>query len=204
MKSISIRNLISFFLHPFSLFLLPISFLLLTSSPLYSQPSETDRFSPSSMKEILYGVAYYYEYMPYERLEEDARMMQECGINMVRICESTWGYHERQDGEFHFDYVQRILDVMHKHGIKVIVGTPTYAIPTWLARKHPEILAVRKEGRARYGSRQNMDISHPVYRFYAGRMIRKLMEQTHWHPAVIGFQVDNETKHYDTAGQPEQ
>ncbi|MBD3290451.1 beta-galactosidase, partial [candidate division KSB1 bacterium] len=153
------------------------------------------------MKEILYGVAYYYEYMPYERLEEDARMMKECGINMVRICESTWGYHERQDGVFNFDHVDRILEVMHRHGIKVIIGTPTYAIPTWLAKRYPEILADRKDGRARYGSRQNMDISHPTYRYYAERIIRKLIEHTYRNPAVIGFQVDNETKHYHTEGE---
>lgn len=157
-------------------------------------------FTPSGMDEILYGVAYYYEYMPYERLEEDARMMKECGINFVRICESTWGYHERQDGEFHLDHIGRIMDVMHKHGIKVIIGTPTYAVPTWLAKKYPEILADRKEGRTQYGSRQNMDITHPVYRFYAERMIRKLIEYTYDHPSVIGFQVDNETKHYQTEG----
>jgi len=158
-------------------------------------------FTPSAMKEILYGVAYYYEYMPYERLEQDAQMMKECGINVVRICESTWGYHERQDGIFNFDHVSRILDVMHKNGIKVIIGTPTYAIPTWLAKKYPEILAERKEGRARYGSRQNMDISHPVYCYYAERIVRKLIEFTCQHPAVIGFQVDNETKHYGTEGE---
>lgn len=158
-------------------------------------------FSPSDMKDILYGVSYYYEYMPYERLEKDARMMKECGINMVRICESTWGYLERQDGVFDFDHVDRILDVMHKHGIKVIIGTPTYAIPTWLAKRYPEILADRKDGKARYGSRQNMDISHPVYRYYAERIIRKLIGRTYRHPAVIGFQVDNETKHYQTEGE---
>ena len=165
-----------------------------------TQILQADGFKSSKMEEILYGVAYYYEYMPYERLEEDARMMSECGINLVRICESTWGYHERQDGVYNFEHVGRILDVMHKHGIHVIIGTPTYAIPTWLAKKYPEILADRKDGRAKYGSRQNMDISHPVYRYYAERIIRKLVEYTVDHPAVTGFQVDNETKHYDSEG----
>ncbi|MFC1538463.1 beta-galactosidase [Candidatus Latescibacterota bacterium] len=152
------------------------------------------------MNEILYGVAYYYEYMPYERLERDAQMMKECGINVVRICESTWSYMEPQDGVFNLDYVGRILDVMHEHGIKVIVGTPTYAIPPWLARKYPEILVTTKDGQRPYGSRQNMDITNKDYRFHAERIIRKLIEYVHDHPAVIGYQVDNETKHYGTAG----
>jgi len=159
------------------------------------------KFAPSKMDELLYGVAYYYEYMPYERLEEDARMMKECGINVVRICESTWAYMEPQEGIFNLDYVGRVLDVMHQNGIKVIVGTPTYAIPSWLAKKYPDVLATTKSGKNQYGPRQNMDITNPNYLFYAERMIRKLVEYVHNHPAVIGYQVDNETKHYGTEGE---
>ena len=32
---------------------------------------------PSPPKNILYGAAYYHEYMPYERLDEDIRLMKE-------------------------------------------------------------------------------------------------------------------------------
>ena len=92
------------------------------------------------MDEIIYGVAYYPEYMPVNRLEEDVRLMKECGINMVRIAESTWAYQEPQDGVFNLEYIGKVLDVMHENGIDVIMGTPTYAIPPWLAKKHPEIL----------------------------------------------------------------
>lgn len=148
-------------------------------------------------KELLYGVSYYYEYMPTERLDEDVRMMKECGINVVRIGESTWGYTEPQDGVFNTGWMLKVLDAMNKAGIKVIVGTPTYSLPAWLAKKHPEILVETKSGKSRYGARQNMDITHPVYRFYAERVIRKIMEAVHNHPAVIGYQLDNETKHYD-------
>ena len=55
-------------------------------------------------------------------------------------------------------------------------------------------------GRARYGARQNMDITNKHYRFYAERIIRKLMEVTAGRKCVIGFQLDNETKYYDVAG----
>jgi beta-galactosidase len=157
-------------------------------------------FVPSQMDKILYGVAYYWEYMPYERLEEDARMMKECGINVVRIAESTWSFIEPHDGEFRLDHLDRIMDVMHQNGIKVIVGTPTYAIPSWLVKKYPDILLTDKNGQKKYGSRQIMDITNKDYRFYAERVIRNLMEKVHEHPAVIGFQTDNETKHYGTEG----
>lgn len=152
------------------------------------------------MKELKYGVAYYDEYMPYDRLDQDIRMMKEAGINIVRIAESTWSTHEPQNGVFDFTSVDRVLDAMHEAGIDVIVGTPTYAIPTWMVKEHPEVLVVTSQGRARYGPRQNMDIAHPTYLFYAERIIRKLIGHVCDHPAVVGYQVDNETKHYHTAG----
>lgn len=152
------------------------------------------------MAQLLYGVAYYDEYMPYDRLEQDIAMMRAAGINVVRIAESTWSTHEPQSGVFDFASVDRVLDAMHRAGIGVIVGTPTYAIPTWLAREHPEVLAITPEGQRTYGARQNMDITSPAYRFYAERIIRRLIGHVCEHPAVIGYQADNETKHYHSSG----
>lgn len=152
------------------------------------------------MKKLYYGVAYYDEYMPYERLHEDIKLMKAAGINVVRIAESTWSTHEPQNGVFDFSSVDRVLDAMHEAGISVIVGTPTYAIPTWMVKEHPDVLATTKQGQGKYGARQIMDITHPVYLFYAERIIRKLISRVSEHPAVIGYQVDNETKHYGTAG----
>lgn len=152
------------------------------------------------MEKLLYGVAYYDEYMPYERLDEDIRMMKEAGINVVRIAESTWSTHEPQNGVFDFSSVDKVLDAMHKAGIAVIVGTPTYAVPAWMVKEHPDVLAVTARGPGKYGARQIMDITNPAYLFYSERIIRKLISRVCTHPAVIGYQTDNETKHYDTAG----
>ena len=96
--------------------------------------------------QLLYGVAYYDEYMPYERLDKDIMMMKEAGINVVRIAESTWSTVEPQDNVFDFTHIDRVLNAMNKAGIKVIVGTPTYAVPTWLVRKFPDVLAVTSQG----------------------------------------------------------
>lgn len=153
------------------------------------------------MKEILFGAAYYDEYMPCERLEEDIRMMKKAGINTVRIAESTWSTCEPQEGKFDFSHVDRVLDAMEEAGIHVIIGTPAYAVPTWMVKSHPDVLAMTVNGRGIYGPRQIMDITHPVYLYYAERVIRRLMEHTADRKCVIGFQLDNETKHYGTAGK---
>jgi beta-galactosidase len=159
---------------------------------------------------ILYGASYYHEYMPYERLDKDVELMQKAGITVIRLGESTWSSWEPRDGEFQFAWMERILDRLHKAGIKVILGTPTYSIPTWLYKKHPDIL-VTHFGTApplsdpysqsypssippgAYGPRQNMDLTHPEYRKHAERIIRAVVGHFKDHPAIIGFQVDNET-----------
>ena len=119
------------------------------------------------MDTLLYGAAYYDEYMPYDRLDKDIELMKKAGINLVRIAESTWSTHEPQSGVFDFRSVDRVLDAMYAAGIHVIVGTPTYAVPAWMAAEHPEILAVTAKGPGKYGARQIMDITSPVYLFYA-------------------------------------
>ena len=156
------------------------------------------------MEKIWFGTAYYREYLPQERLEEDIAMMKAAGINYVRIAESTWSTYEPQEGEFDFSSVLLVLDRMHANGISVIIGTPTYAVPAWLAKKYPEVMATTPKGLNKYGPRQKMDITSPVYRYYAGRIIRQLLVATAAHPAVIGFQIDNETKYYETSGHPVQ
>lgn len=160
-----------------------------------------EKFIEKDMKQLLFGAAYYDEYMPYERLDKDVEMMKKAGINIVRIAESTWSTCEPQEGVFDFSHVERVMNAMEQAGIHVIIGTPTYAVPTWMVKSHPDVLAETVKGRGIYGPRQIMDITHPVYRFYAERVIRRLMECTAHRTCVIGFQLDNETKHYGTAGR---
>ena len=143
----------------------------------------------------LYGAAYYSEYTPTDRLDEDIRLMKEAGVTVVRVGESTWSLFEPQDGVFEFAWMDRILDAMHKAGIQVILGTPTYSIPSWLAQEHPEVLSQTVDGRqSYYGIRQNMDIYNPTYRIYCERIIRRMMAHFAKHPAIIGYQVDNEVE----------
>lgn len=149
---------------------------------------------------LLFGAAYYDEYMPYDRLDKDVKMMKDAHINVVRIAESTWSTVEPQEGVYDFSHIDRVLDAMHKAGIHVIIGTPTYAVPTWLVKKYPDVLAITSRGQNQYGARQNMDITNVHYREYAEKVIRKMLEHVKDHPAIIGYQVDNETKSYGTSG----
>jgi beta-galactosidase len=166
------------------LFLIRISLLAQSPHP----------FAPDKMDTVLYGAAYYSEYMPYERLEKDVQLMQQAGINVVRLGESSWGLWEPQDGKFEYAWMDRIVERMHQAGIQVIMGTPTYSIPAWLYKEHPEIAIQRFGGQTvTFGYRQNTDLANATYRFYCDRIIRKIVAHYKDNPSVIGFQVDNET-----------
>lgn len=151
-------------------------------------------------EKLYFGAAYYSEYLPYDRVEKDMEMMEKAGMNVIRIAESTWSTLEPQEGVYDFTHIDRMLNAAACHHISVIVGTPTYAVPTWLVKKYPDILAITQNGRERYGHRQNMDITNPDYLSHAERVIRILMEHVKDVPHVIGYQLDNETKSYGTAG----
>ncbi len=150
---------------------------------------------------LLFGAAYYDEYLPYDRIETDMEMMKKAGMNVIRIAESTWSTWEPQEGVFDFTHLHRMLQASAKYGLQVIVGTPTYAIPTWLAAKYPDIITETHDGPGRYGHRQNMDITHPMYLKHAEIIIRRLMEEVSSYHHIIGFQLDNETKSYDTCSK---
>ena len=181
--------------------------IALATNALAQQPQP---FAPDKMETVLYGVAYYPEYMPHDRLDQDIELMRKAGITVVRVGESTWSSWEPREGDFQFAWMQRVLDRLQQAGIKAILGTPTYSIPTWLYKQHPEIV-VTHNGVAPplsdpyspsyppaltpgfYGPRQNYDFLNPYFRQAAEGVIRQIISHFKDHPAVIGYPIDNET-----------
>ncbi|WP_199035149.1 beta-galactosidase [Glycomyces salinus] len=142
---------------------------------------------------VLFGAAYYHEYQPYDRLKDDLDLMAEAGFSVIRVGESVWSTWEPENGRFDLDWLQPVLDGAHEKGIAVVLGTPTYAVPPWLARLYPEIAGEHRTGeRIPWGGRQEVDYTHPGFRFHAERVIRGIAARYAGHPAVIGWQVDNE------------
>ena len=142
---------------------------------------------------LLFGSAYYHEYHLEHRLERDLDLMAAGGFNLIRVGESVWSTWEPRDGQFDLDWLEPVLDAAHERGIRAIVGTPTYAVPPWLRRTYPETALDLGTGRPKpYGMRQDVDYSHPTFRFLAERVITKIVSRYAEHPAVVGWQVDNE------------
>lgn len=145
------------------------------------------------MRRLLFGAAYYHEYQREDRLATDLTLMARAGFTVIRVGESVWSSWEPADGVFELDWLQPVLDGAHEHGISVVLGTPTYAVPPWLRRKYPETTAEPRTGHPLpYGHRQNVDFTHPAFRHLAERVIRRVVSRYADHPAVIGYQLDNE------------
>src|SRR3954452_14613451 len=142
---------------------------------------------------VLFGAAYYYEYGTPDRLEVDLDLMRDAHVSVIRVGESVWSTWEPEDGRFELDWLEPVLDGAHRRGISVVLGTPTYAIPMWLARRYPELAAERLTGqRIGWGARQEVDFTHAAFRFHAERVVRAILGRYADHSAIIGVQVDNE------------
>jgi beta-galactosidase len=139
------------------------------------------------------GVCYYPEHWPVERWEEDAARMAEIGIAYVRIGEFAWSRLEPTPGNLTFDWLGQSMDILGKHGLKVILCTPTATPPRWMVDKHPDMLAVDADGKTRgFGSRRHYCFSHLGYRDECRRITQLLADRFGQHPALAGWQTDNE------------
>jgi beta-galactosidase GanA len=145
------------------------------------------------MDRIGFGAAYYPEYQRHPDLRADFDLMAKAGFSVIRVGESVWSTWEPEDGRFELDWLEPVLDAAREREIGVILGTPTYAVPMWLARRYPEVAAEAASGhRVGWGARQEVNFTHAAYRFHAERVIRQVVGRYRDHPAVIGYQVDNE------------
>jgi beta-galactosidase len=109
------------------------------------------------------GVCYYPEQWPQHQWDSDARRMAELGISRVRIGEFAWSRMEPEPGRYEWAWLDHAIEVLAKHGLKVILGTPTATPPRWLIDLHPEILPINKDGiTLNFGSRRHYDMSSEV------------------------------------------
>ena len=142
---------------------------------------------------IHFGVDYYPEHWPKERLTKDVQLMKELGIQVVRMGEFSWFKMEPSEGDFHFEWLDEAIEALNDAGIKTVLGTPTAAPPAWIIEKNPEILPVDEMGLTRhFGGRHHDCQSNAVYRNHIKRLVSAYTKHFADNPGVIGWQVDNE------------
>lgn len=142
---------------------------------------------------IHFGVDYYPEHWPRERCEQDAKLMRDMGIQMVRMGEFSWFKMEPEKGKFDFRWLDDAIAVLASYGIKTVLGTPTAAPPAWIIQEDPEIQPIDAEGRVRhFGGRHHTCHSNTAYREHCRRIVTAMAEHFADNENVIGWQPDNE------------
>jgi beta-galactosidase len=131
-----------------------ISLLLNKSLSGVSRAAQTSSSPTRTPLPLFFGVDYYPDQTPEVLWEQDAAAMAEVGITNVRIAEFAWSLMEPREGMFDFQWLKRAVDVLRKHGIAVILGTPSAAPPPWLSAKYPEVLPKRKRSDCQSGTRR--------------------------------------------------
>ncbi len=139
------------------------------------------------------GADYYPEHWEKSRWKTDFKLMNKANIEVVRIGEFTWSLYEPREGEFHFEWMDEALDELAKYNIKVVLCTPSATPPKWMIDKYPEILQEDIHGYVKgFGTRKHYCFNSSIYREKCHILNRKIAERYGKHPAVEGWQVDNE------------
>jgi beta-galactosidase len=147
---------------------------------------------------ILFGGDHNPEQWPEETWQDDVRLMKDAGVNSVTLGVFSWARIEPRPGAREFGWLDRLMDLMHAHGIGVVLATPTSAPPPWLGRLHPDTLPRDEDGRTEWwGSRQHFSHSSATYRRYAAALTEDLAARYAGHPALTMWHIGNEYCTYD-------
>ena len=152
--------------------------------------AEADRKLPD---EFLFGASVYPELQTREEWNRMLDVFQKARFKVVRVSESSWGNLETAPGKYNFGWLKDFLDDLHKRGMKAVLGTSSYIAPQWLSAKNPDMLVELTPGlKVHPMARKAACLNHPQYRQALRRYILALGSAFKDHPAVIGWQLDNE------------
>ncbi|MBD5458333.1 MAG: cellulase family glycosylhydrolase, partial [Lachnospiraceae bacterium] len=139
------------------------------------------------------GTCYYPEHWSENLWASDLERMKDTGIRVIRIAEFAWSKIEPRENEYDFSFFDRFLKLCLEKEMKVIFSTPTATPPAWLTEAHEEVLNARIDGVLyRHGSRKHYNYNSPVYQEYCRKIVTQSAMHYGPHPAVIGWQIDNE------------
>ncbi|HEV2028321.1 MAG TPA: beta-galactosidase [Candidatus Dormibacteraeota bacterium] len=153
----------------------------------------TEPLLGSTLPHIAYGGDYSPDQWPEEVWPEDVRLMREAGVNLVSLAIFSWSRLQPREDAWDFDWLDRVMNLLHEGGIRVDLATATASPPPWLSHAHPEMLPVLADGtRLWHGARQHYCPSSPVYRSASERLVEAIATRYANHPALAMWHVGNE------------
>lgn len=128
-----------------------------------------------------------------EVLIQDLKLMQQANTNTFSLGIFAWSALEPKEGQFEFEWLDRVMDDIAAFGGNIILATPSGARPAWLSQKYPEVLRTNeKREKCLHGGRHNHCFTSPIYRKKVAQINQKLAERYHDHPALLMWHISNE------------
>lgn len=145
------------------------------------------------VQKILYGGDYNPEQWPEETWKEDMRLLKSAHIDIVTLNVFSWALLQSDENTYHFEKLDKIMDMVRENGLKVCLATSTAAHPAWMARKYPDILRTELNGMKRkFGGRHNSCPNSPTYQKYAKALAAKLAERYKGYDNIVAWHISNE------------
>ena len=142
---------------------------------------------------LFFGGDYNPEQWPESVWLDDMRLMREAGVNLVSIGIFSWAKLQSGPGRFHFEWLDRLMDLLAANGILADLATATASPPAWLVKLHPEMLPVLADGTVlAQGSRQHYNPSSAAYRAACAELVTALATRYKNHPALAMWHINNE------------
>ncbi|KAF1299400.1 beta-galactosidase [Enterococcus sp. JM4C] len=147
----------------------------------------------TKLPKILFGGDYCPEQWDDETIDRDIRLMKQAHVNCVVLSVFTWALIEPSEGEYHFEWLDKVLDKLYNNGIYVCLATPTSAQPAWLSKKYPEVMPVDRAGRKRnHGMRVFFCVNSDKYRERAALLTEQMANRYADFPGLLAWHVANE------------
>ena len=140
-----------------------------------------------------FGVYYYPEQWPEAQWPRDFNGMAKLGFEFTHMAEFSWTYLEPKEGQYDFSWLDHAIALAHAAGLRVILGTPSAAVPSWMGQHYPQVYRVDEHGqRHEHGIRAEVSLTDPVYKAFVAKIVTAMAEHYGHDPRVWGWQIDNE------------
>ncbi|WP_426592559.1 beta-galactosidase [Cellulomonas sp. McL0617] len=142
---------------------------------------------------IHYGGDYNPEQWPREIWDADYAAFDEAGVTTLTLGVFAWAHLQPAEGTYDFALLDAIVGRATAEGRRIVMATPSGAMPPWLAQGYPGACRVDFEGRRHlYGQRHNHCPSSPDFRRLSVELAGRLAARYSDNPAIVAWHVGNE------------
>ena len=142
---------------------------------------------------FMFGGDWNPEQWPEDTWEHDIRLLERAHINEATINVFSWALLQPDEQTYDFSMLDRIVDLLVRHGFAIVLAAGTAAIPAWMARDYPQVMRTGVDGTHQvFGGRHNFCPTSPDFRRFARALASRVAERYAGTPGLEAWHVNNE------------